>query len=58
LLEVKRSRRRRLQPSYSPSELGDLGSDALIGQHPKAECQRYRADVITTLDRQAECDGG
>jgi hypothetical protein len=54
LLEVERSGRWRLEPADPPAQLGDLGADLRIREHPDPESQRGRTDVIPALDRQAE----
>jgi hypothetical protein len=57
LLEVKRAGWLRLYPADAPPQLGDIGPDARVGEYAYAESQRYRADVVTALDRHAERDG-
>ena len=57
LLEVQRPRRWRLDPADPSPELGDLRPDPRIGEHPDAEGERDRADVVAPLQRQAKRDG-
>ena len=57
MLEVQRAGWRRLDPADAPAEVGHLGTDAGIGKHTDAKRERYRADVIASLQRHAERDG-
>ena len=58
LLEVQRAGGRRLDPPDAPAELGHVGPDPGIGEYPDAEGKRNRADVISSLQRDAKRDGG
>src|SRR5262249_18307181 len=47
----------RADPPDPARELGDLRPHAGLGQHPQAERQRGRADVVALLDLQRQGDG-
>jgi len=58
LLEVQGAGRQWLDPPDAPAELGHVGPDPGVGEHPEPEGERNRADVIPSLQGHAERDGG
>ena len=54
LLEVHGHRGERPDPADPPTKLGDLCARSRVGQHPQAEGELGRADVIPLLDRQSQ----
>jgi hypothetical protein len=58
LLEIERTCGWRLNLADPPTQLCHLGSHPLLCQHADRERKGHRANVISSLDRQAERYGG
>ena len=58
LLEIQSAGRRRRNPADAPAEIRDVRAHSRIGKYPQAEGEPDRADVIPSLQRQADRDGG
>jgi cation diffusion facilitator family transporter len=57
LLEVQRPARRGGHVAGAPPQVGDRGADRWLGQHPQAERERGRGNVVPLLDPHRRGDG-